>query len=166
MGLLREVKMPIKYELAPELQETVNEIAVILFPHVRVDSVSVIRSHGSSSRGTIARCHALGKAMQLGMGLRKGFYVIEVISHRFDKMNEEDRLRTLIHELMHIPKSFGGGFIHHNYVNEENVEKEYQRYVNLKKRSFFNPEKSKTEEDFSVLKKGSEVKEVGEKRWW
>jgi predicted metallopeptidase len=125
--------MGIKYELAPDLQKTTSEIALFLFPHVRISDVVCIRSFGSSSRGTIARCHALGKAMQIALG-RKGFYVIEVISKRFDKLSEEDKVKTLIHELMHIPKSFGGGFKHHDYVCEENIENEYQKYVNLKKR--------------------------------
>ena len=71
--------------------------------------------------------------MQLALG-RKGFYVIEILSKRFDKMSKEDQLRTLIHELMHIPKSFGGGFRHHDYVCERNIEIEYQKYINFKKR--------------------------------
>ena len=141
--------MPIKYQLAPELQEIVNEISMLIFPHVRLDSVVCIRSFGSSSRGTIARCHALGKAMQLGMGLKKGFYVIEVIHKRFDKLPEVDKIKTLIHELMHIPKSFGGGFIHHDVVCERNVEIEYERYVNLKRHH--------NEIDFSEEKR---------ERWW
>lgn len=124
--------MPIKYEKAVDLQEQINEISRILFPHIKLDSVVCLRSFGSSSRGTIARCHALGKAMQLGLG-RKGFYVIEVISSRFDKMHETDKIKTLIHELMHIPKSFGGGFIHHNVVCHKNVERMYERYINLKR---------------------------------
>ncbi len=126
------LKMPIKYELDSELQEKVNEITLLLFPHVKLDSVAVIRSFGSKTRRTIARCHALGKAMQLGMGRRYGFYVIEVISRRFDKLSQEERIKVLIHELMHIPKSFGGGFKHHDWVCDKNVEREYQRYVNIK----------------------------------
>lgn len=125
--------MGIRYELAEDLQELISELSSLLFPHVKLDSVVCIRSFGSSSRGTVARCHALGKAMQLALN-RKGFYVIEAISKRFDKMSEEDKIRTLIHELMHIPKSFGGGFIHHNVVNERNVNKMYEHYVNLKKK--------------------------------
>ena len=123
--------MPIRYEHAPDIQEKVNELARLLFHHVKLDSVVCLRSHGSTSRGTIARCHALGKAMQLALG-RKGFYLIEVISKRFDKLSEIDQTKTLIHELMHIPKSFGGGFRHHDYVCDQNIEIEYQRYVNLK----------------------------------
>ncbi|VVB78427.1 Uncharacterised protein [uncultured archaeon] len=126
--------MGIRYELAQDIQKQVNEIARMLFPHVKLDSVVCIRSFGSSSRGTIARCHALGKAMQLALG-RRGFYVIEVISKRFDRMSEEEKTKTLIHELMHIPKSFGGGFIHHNIVHERNVNKMYDHYMNLMKRN-------------------------------
>mgnify|MGYP001619681691 CR=1 FL=1 len=125
--------MTIKYELAPDLQRIINELAILLFPHVKLDSVICIRSYGSSSRGTIARCHALGKAMQIALN-RKGFYVVEIISKRFDKLSNEDKLKTLIHELMHIPKSFGGGFRHHDFVCDKNVENEYQRYINLKRR--------------------------------
>ena len=125
--------MPIKYSKDYELQASVSEIAKMLFPHVCMDSVAVLRSHGSTSRGTIARCHALGKAMQIGLG-RKGFYLIEIISERFDRLSNEDKIKTLIHELMHIPKCFGGGFKHHDYVCERNVERMYQHYTNLKKR--------------------------------
>ena len=126
--------MGIKYQIAEDLQEAVNEIAEMLFPHVRVNDVVCLRSFGSSARGTIARCHALGKAMQLALG-RKGFYLIEVISERFDKMSEMDRMKTLIHELMHIPKTFGGGFKFHNVVNDRNVDLMYDKYASLKRRS-------------------------------
>ena len=80
--------MQIKYYPDTELQKQADEISKILFPHIKLDSVAVIRSFGSKTRGTIARCHALGKAMQLGMGRRCGFYVIEVISKRFDKLSD------------------------------------------------------------------------------
>ena len=136
--------MPIKYELAKDIQEIVKEL-VVLFPHVRLNDVICIRSFGSSSRGTIARCHALGKAMQLALN-RKGFYVIEVISKRFDKLSEQEKTKTLIHELMHIPKSFGGGFRHHDYVCNKNIEREYQKFLSLKiseseKNNFFSASK-------------------------
>lgn len=121
----------IKYKKDEELQEIFNEIVDLLFPHVRKEDVVCLRSHGSKSRGVIARCHALGKAMQLGLN-RKGFYVIEIISERFDKLSNEDKIKTMIHEIMHIPKSFGGGFKHHDFVCDENIENVYNQYVNLK----------------------------------
>lgn len=121
-----------RYEFAEDIQEIAEEVARILFPHVKLDFVKCIRSYGSSSRGTIARCHALGKVMQKAMGVN-AFYALEFISERFDKLSEEDKVKTVIHELMHIPKAFGGGFKHHDHVTEKNVEVHYQTFVNLKR---------------------------------
>ena len=127
--------MPIKYEIAEDIKKIAEEVVEKLgWNHIFLEHVAFIRSHGSKSRGIIARCHALGKAMQLGMGRKKGFYLIEIISRRFDKLSEDEKIKTIIHELMHIPKSFGGGFKHHNVVNEKNVEEVFGRFVELKKK--------------------------------
>ena len=124
--------MVIKYEQAPDLKQKAKEIIEVLrWNHIQLDNIAFIRSHGSKSRGTIARCHALGKAMQLALN-RKGFYLIETISKRFDKLSEQEQIKVIIHELMHIPKTFGGGFKHHNVVTEKNVDYIYDKYVELK----------------------------------
>jgi predicted metallopeptidase len=123
--------MGISYEIDDELKEICSNISQLLFPHVQLDSVVCLRSFGSSTRNTLARCHALGKAMQIALG-RKGFYVIEVISEKFDKLPEDEKLKTLIHELMHIPKTFGGGFIFHDVVNRKNVDRMYDKYIFLR----------------------------------
>jgi predicted metallopeptidase len=48
-------------------------------------------------------------------------------------MSREDQDRTLIHELLHIPHGFKGGFRHHrNYVNAEIVETWYRRFKQKK----------------------------------
>ncbi len=126
--------MGIKYTHAPDIQKISEEIVEKLeWNHVLLEHVAFIRSFGSSARRTIARCHALGKAMQIGMGRKKGFYLIEVISEKFDKLPSDEQLKVIIHELMHIPKSFGGGFIHHNKVHNKSVEQVYNHYCNLKK---------------------------------
>ncbi len=130
----------IKYEPAPDIHQQMLEIVGKLpFEHVRLDSVSCMRSFGSSSRNTIARCHALNKVMQKALG-RKGFYVLEFISERFDRLSEEEKTKTLLHELMHIPKSFGGGFKHHDYVCEKNINafyRELKRQEGAVKNSWF-----------------------------
>jgi predicted metallopeptidase len=99
--------------------------------HVNLERVSCIRSIGSGARGTIARCHALPKIMQLSMHCEP-FYIIEVLSEEFDRMNQEDQTRVLIHELLHVPKAFGGGFKHHDYVNDRMVERFYRQFVKEK----------------------------------
>ena len=120
-----------KYEFAPDLQSKAEEISKIMFPHVKLDKIKCFRSRGSSSRGTIARCHALGKIMQKTIGV-DAHYALEFLSERFDKMNEEEKIKIIMHELMHIPKAFGGGFKHHDFVCERNVNLYYREY---KKRS-------------------------------
>jgi predicted metallopeptidase len=47
-------------------------------------------------------------------------------------MSGEEKIKTIIHELMHIPFSFGGGFKHHNVVCEKNVNKMYKEYERAK----------------------------------
>ncbi len=116
-----------RYEFAEDIQKIAEEISKMLFPHVKMNRVMCFKSYGTSSRNTIARCHALGKLMQKAMGV-SAFYALEFLSERFDKLNEEDKIKTIIHELMHIPKSFGGGFKHHDFVCERNVNKYYKEY--------------------------------------
>lgn len=120
-----------KYVFAEDLQKLAEEISRILFPHVDLQNMKCFRSFGTSSRRTIARCHALNKIMQKAMGI-KAVYVLEFLSERFDKLDEEEQIKVVIHELMHIPKCFGGGFKHHNFVTEKNVNKHYKIYKDRK----------------------------------
>ncbi len=120
-----------KYEEAPDLQIIAEDISKNLFPHIIMERVKCYRSYGSSTRGTIARCHALGKLMQKAIGV-KAYYALEFLSARFDKLSKEDQMKTIIHELMHIPQTFGGGFRHHDHVTEKNVNLMYKTYISKK----------------------------------
>lgn len=121
-----------KYEYAEDLQEIAEEISKMLFPHVDIERVKCFRSFGTSSKRTIARCHALGKLMQKAIGI-KAVYALEFLHERFSKLNPEEQIKTIIHELMHIPKTFGGGFKHHDHVTDRNVNMMYKTYMNMKK---------------------------------
>lgn len=121
----------IVYLDAQDITDKVKELVMKLeLDHVQLDKIACFRSKGSNAKGTIARCHALPKIMQRALKVQP-FYVIEVISEEFDKMSEDDKTRTLIHELLHVPHAFGGGFKHHDFVNKAMVEKFYKRYKNL-----------------------------------
>ena len=121
-----------KYEDAPDLQKIAEEISRLLFPHVKIERTKCFRSHGSSSRGTIARCHTIGKLMQKTIGV-DAHYALEFISERFDKLSEEEKIKVIIHELMHIPQTFGGGFRHHDHVCDKNINACYRTYREKKK---------------------------------
>lgn len=121
----------LKYEPAPDLQERMRDVVLTLgLKHVELERVKCLRSFGSSSRGTIARCHTLGKLMQKAMQT-EAFYAIEFLE-RFERLKREEQDKVIIHELMHIPKSFGGGFRHHDFVSENHVDFLYEKYASLK----------------------------------
>jgi predicted metallopeptidase len=123
----------IRYELAEDIGSRIEDIIHKLqMTHVDGSRVACIRSKGSQSKRVIARCHGLSRIMQLALDKRP-HYVIEVVSERFDKLSKEDQTKVLIHELMHIPHSFGGGFrAHKPYVTQKKVERMYEKLVNAK----------------------------------
>lgn len=117
-----------EYIEALDVKAKMEHIAEILgMEHVDLSRMACFRSKGTSTRNTIARCHGLSKIIQLGMNVN-AFYAIEVISEKFDRLNEEEQIKVIIHELMHIPKNFGGGFRHHDYVCRKEVERMYKLY--------------------------------------
>jgi predicted metallopeptidase len=118
----------IDYFPAEDIKNRVDEIIdLLMFDHVRAGNVYCVRSRGSQSRRTIARIHGLGRIWQLAMKI-DATYIIEVISEQFDPLSREGQDRVLVHELLHIPHSFQGGFRHHkDYVTRENVDVWFKR---------------------------------------
>jgi len=121
--------LPITYSEAPDVKKLANEIVESLeFFHVVPQFVFCLRSEGSASRRTIARIHGLGKVWQETLNLPAS-YVIEVISERYDKLSREEREKTIIHELLHIPRAFAGGFRpHKGYIDERTVEQLHRTF--------------------------------------
>ena len=119
--------MVIKYYPAPDVKREVDRIVSNLnLSHIATENVICCRSRGSKAKRTLARIHALSRVWQIGLGLST-HYLIEVLSERFDKLDDEEKAKTLIHELLHIPRSFGGGFKHHGKdVNQRRVEALYR----------------------------------------
>jgi predicted metallopeptidase len=118
----------IEYFPAPDIRDRIEEIVNLLrFEHVDLDNIHCVRSRGSQAERTIARIHGRSRIWQ-AVGLEPS-YVIEIIAERFDDLSKADQDKTLIHELLHVPHGFKGGFRHHkNYVNAETVETWYRRY--------------------------------------
>lgn len=122
-----------KYHDAPDLKLRMKEIVKTLgMDHIDLERIECLRSTGSSTRRTIARVHTLGKLMQKAMKT-KAFYAIEFLE-RFEKLSEEEKDKVIIHELMHVPKTFGGGFRQHDFVCEDNVELMYEKFASLREK--------------------------------
>ena len=93
--------------------------------HVQIDQIHCIRSFDAKTRA-IARIWGMAKLFSEVAGI-KPTYIIEVNAKRFDKQNEREKIKTLIHELMHIPKTFSGALLshrgRHHAINDREVEK-------------------------------------------
>ena len=125
--------MPIEYSEARDVKRLADEIAdgLDLF-HVVPQFVFCVRSRGSASKRTIARIHGFGRIWQETLNLPSS-YVIEVISERYDKLSDEEKEKTIIHELLHIPKGFTGGFRpHKGFIDHEIVENLHRTFKKRK----------------------------------
>jgi len=120
----RTASLTLEYMEAPDVKRLVDEIidSLDLF-YIVPQFVYCYRSKGSKSRHIVARIHGFGKIWQEALR-RPPVYVIEVISERYDRLSDKDKEKTLIHELLHIPKGFSGGFRpHKGYIDKKKIEK-------------------------------------------
>ena len=123
-----------KYFPAFDLEiKTRDIIRTLKMQHVKEDRIACFRSKGTSARGIIARCHGLSKIQQLALKTEP-FYAIEFITENFEKMPEDEKIKTIIHELMHIPNNFGGGFRHHDFVNRRSVDRLYKLFLDCQRK--------------------------------
>jgi len=122
----------IQYGLAEDIDLRVKEIIRKLkMTHIDETRVICLRSKGSGSRRVIARCLGLPRIMQVALN-QKPHYVIEILSERFDRLSREDQIKVLIHEILHVPHCFGGGFRSHKpYVTRGKVQKMYCEFMKV-----------------------------------
>lgn len=121
-----------KYDYAPDLKARLADMVNKLdMDHIDLGRVECLRSFGSSTKRTLARCHTIGKVMQKGMKVG-AFYTIEFLE-KFDKLSYSDQDKVIIHELLHIPKTFGGGFRQHDFVCDENITLLHRKLQGFKK---------------------------------
>ena len=119
-------------ELAPDAQAIMEDLVFKLdLKHVDSTRVVCMRSRGTTT-DAVARIWAMPSIWQKALGIQ-AHYVIEVISKRFDKLSFEDKQKTILHEILHIPKTFSGALVPHKCfgkmtVNEKAVNKLYKVY--------------------------------------
>lgn len=124
--------MAVKYEIAKDIQEMLDDVLdVMAWRHLTSQRIICVRSRGAKSKA-YARIWAFPKVWQVALDLSAPFYVIEFLSENFDSLSEKNKIKTIIHEILHIPKSFGGGLLGHrqgriNPLSEEKIFNEYKR---------------------------------------
>lgn len=119
-----------EWQKAPELQRDVAGLIVLLgFSHINPKQLTVFRSFGSKSRAQ-ARIWGLSRIWQKALGC-KSHYCLEVLSEKFDKLSHKEKQKILIHELLHIPKTFSGSLLPHRgrgrKIDGREVEKLFRK---------------------------------------
>lgn len=114
------------YKLAPEIKRQIRILIKELdYSHIKPNQIHCIRSFDAKTRA-YARIWGMSRLFKEVAGLKPN-YIIEVIAQRFDKLPEREKIKTLIHELMHIPKTFSGALLSHrgphHAINDREVEK-------------------------------------------
>lgn len=103
------------WEQASDIQKEVNTLIDRLnYKHLQKDCIYCFRSYGSKSRA-IARIWALPRIWQQALKVAPA-YCLEIISERFDRLSQDNKQRTLIHELLHIPQNFSGTLLAHRHL--------------------------------------------------
>src|ERR1035437_5989556 len=88
------------WEKAPDVKRDVTEILKVLdLPYIKGNMIFCYRTNGSKSR-SYARIWSFPKIFQDALGLEPA-YVIEVLSRYYDKLDPQERIKVLIHELLH-----------------------------------------------------------------
>ncbi len=124
--------MTIKYVRAPDLDERVKKIIKLLgLSYIDPNRVKCIRSFGAKAPKTIARIHGVSKAFLKGVNM-KAHYVIEFISENFDTLSEDEKNEIIIHELLHIPKTFSGSLLDHGRIDFDGEVKVLQKILKQK----------------------------------
>jgi predicted metallopeptidase len=115
-----------KYSFAPDIKRQIIILVTKLnLKHIKLKNIHCIRSFDVKTRAC-ARIWGMAKLFSEVAGLEP-HYIIEINAKRFDKLNGREQIKTLIHELMHIPKTFSGALLTHrgryHKINDREVEK-------------------------------------------
>lgn len=141
-----------KIEKAPDIQAMIDQIVETLnsevyepptqgrpskkieSSHLNQHRLICMRSFDSKARA-YARIWAFPQMWQKALDIST-FYVIEVLAQHFDSLSQEKKEQTLIHELLHIPKTFSGALLDHHHptapVNHTRTMKLWNEYIRKK----------------------------------
>ena len=121
-------------ELAPDVEKKVNEIVDVLsYGHINEFRIICMRSKNATARA-YARIWNLPDIWQKALNVGT-FYIIEVLTQHYDKLDEEEKEKVIIHELLHIPKTFSGALRPHGgkvKINNTTVNQLFKIYKERK----------------------------------
>ena len=106
-------------------------VGALDFRHVDPARIFCVRGYGSTSEAW-ARIWGLPALWQQVLGIGPA-YVVEIIEPEFSRLPQDEQDRILIHELLHIPRTFSGAIRPHRTptfrITRRTVERYYQQFL-------------------------------------
>ncbi len=104
----------IEWKNAPDIKKKVRVLLDSLqIEYVKSSRVFTYRSINANTRA-YARIWGLSGLWQRVLD-EEPAYILEVISEKFDKLDEHQQNEILLHEIAHIPKNFSGALAAHSH---------------------------------------------------
>lgn len=121
-----------QWHSAGDIHARLRRIArALALEYVEPARIHCVRVSGSRANA-LARIWGLPPIFQDALRLRP-HYVIEFMVPAFDRLSRQEQDRVIIHELLHIPKTFSGGIRPERSaslnINRRTVERYYRQYL-------------------------------------
>jgi len=126
-----------QWRAAPDVQARLRGIARALgLAYIDPARIRCVRVEGARANA-LARIWGLPHVFQGALHLAP-CYVIEFMVPAFDRLSRQEQDRVIIHELLHIPRTFSGGIRPERSpslaINQRTVERYYRQYLAAMKR--------------------------------
>jgi predicted metallopeptidase len=127
--------MNLKFKRAYEEEALVKDIVEKFnWNYLNTEQIRCVFSKNSSARRVLGRIWSTPRIFS-EVFETKPLYVIELLENRYTRLSERDKIKVLIHELLHIPKTFSGALSPHTKMaktlNCTTVDSLFNEYMRL-----------------------------------
>lgn len=130
----RKTRAPIDWLDAPDINLAIKSlVSAVEMDWINTAQIHCVRSTNANTRA-YARIWGLSRIWQQTLGISPT-YVIEVISEKFDKLNDHQKAEVLLHELAHIPKNFSGSLVPHTRHGKGSFHDKLHQFITAYKSS-------------------------------
>lgn len=123
--MLGRLKFVPDYRLRQVLETIVQELRLT---HIKIDRVYIVWSKGSRTTA-LARIWGIPSPF-IKLRICEPTYVIELVVEKFSKLSCDEMIETIVHELLHIPRSFSGGLRSHGEWSKKKNLKRVMKTLN------------------------------------
>lgn len=130
LKLGRKSSKQVDWEEAPDIaKRSLKLITDLKMDWILFDRLFFYRSNYSKARA-YARTWGLPALWQRSLSVEPG-YIIEVLAEHFDKLNQREQDKVILHELTHIPHNFSGALVPHTHRKKGSFRNKLDELVNL-----------------------------------